>query len=321
MIENSLLIGNGLNRTLRNQSSSWSDLLQDFAKSRQLKSNKNIPMPLEFERLMNLHMSKKCLKNKTEAYGRAKRSIANTIKKTSIANDSTAIHHKLKLIKINNILTTNYDGLIEEAYGLNNISSICEKSRTCLLKPTNNINDVKFYHLHGLVTKPSTMCLGQVHYSKIVKILQEDLDSKKGCVRKTNSNLKILRILRNEEKSDSWGSLFFTSNIGIVGFSLYDCEIDIWWLLAKRAALYYQDYGGAKSFIKNKIVFYDVFCKSEEQEEQNQKLRKYELLKGLRVSVVKVIIDEKKDYERAYELILKELKENGISDKTKEYII
>lgn len=96
----------------------------------------------------------------------------------------------------------------------------------------------------------------------------------------------------------------------------------MWWLLAKRAALYCQDYGGTQRLINNKIVFYDVVCTDGASDEKltNQKI-KHELLEGLFVSVVKVHIRKKEDYKKAYELIIDTINKNGIYDRIKEYTI
>ena len=298
---------------------SWFNLLEKFARSRKPVTYNNIPMPLEFERLMNLCMTEYDYKDKSAAYSRAKGSIAKMIIKNGELN-SSAIHYNLKKLDVKNIMTTNYDGLLEKVYGLTSLGSMCGKRRFCFLEPTDidDIRGIYFYHLHGLVTKPSTICLGQIHYSRIVNMLQDDLASKKGCAKKTNSNLRILRILRGEEYSDSWGSLFFTTNVGIVGFGLADCELDIWWLLAKRASLYYQNYGGARSLINNKIVYYDVVRKAASEEERYSQEIKHLLLEGLYVSIVKVNITKANDYKKAYEAIINCIKDYGISDREKE---
>lgn len=47
-----LLIGNGLNRTLQ-FSISWSELLCDIAKEHNVEYIPDLPMPLEFERIIN----------------------------------------------------------------------------------------------------------------------------------------------------------------------------------------------------------------------------------------------------------------------------
>lgn len=54
-MENCLLIGNGLNRTLEN-SISWSDLLGDLAAKYKTSHCKEIPLPLEFERIVNHYL-------------------------------------------------------------------------------------------------------------------------------------------------------------------------------------------------------------------------------------------------------------------------
>lgn len=53
--------------------------------------------------------------------------------------------------------------------------------------------------------------------------------------------------------NSSWIELFFNSNIHIVGFSLDYAEIDLWWILNKRARMKKSELG---SLIKNKIFFY-----------------------------------------------------------------
>lgn len=166
-----MLIGNGLNLTMSSHSISWFNLLSDLAKNRKLVSNKKMPTSLEFERLMNLHMQKNYLKNKVEAYSRAKASIAKSIQKISVLPLS-AIHHKIRSLHIDNILTTKYDKLLESTFGLSSIRSLCDGSIFCMLGPTDIVSGTKFYHIYGLVTKPSTMCLGSIHYLRIVKIFR-----------------------------------------------------------------------------------------------------------------------------------------------------
>lgn len=57
-MEKTLLIGNGLNRTLR-FSISWSELLRDIADEHGVEYISDLPMPLEFERIVNAMLSQR----------------------------------------------------------------------------------------------------------------------------------------------------------------------------------------------------------------------------------------------------------------------
>ena len=57
-MDKTLLIGNGLNRTLKS-SISWEDLLDDIANEYGVEHIDNLPMPLEFERIVNTILRKK----------------------------------------------------------------------------------------------------------------------------------------------------------------------------------------------------------------------------------------------------------------------
>lgn len=61
-MEKTLLIGNGLNRTLQ-FSISWSELLCDIAKEHNVEYIPDLPMPLEFERIINTILKKSDVPN------------------------------------------------------------------------------------------------------------------------------------------------------------------------------------------------------------------------------------------------------------------
>lgn len=52
-METSLLIGNGLNRTLGNSSISWDALIRDIATENDIEYIDNLSLPLEFESVVN----------------------------------------------------------------------------------------------------------------------------------------------------------------------------------------------------------------------------------------------------------------------------
>ena len=55
-MDNCLLIGNGLNRTLKS-SIAWSDLLEEIAVDFCVEHVSDIPLPLEFERIVNDYLN------------------------------------------------------------------------------------------------------------------------------------------------------------------------------------------------------------------------------------------------------------------------
>src|SRR5690606_20341177 len=57
----------------------------------------------------------------------------------------------------------------------------------------------------------------------------------------------------NSFNNSSWIELFFTSNIHVIGFTFDFCEIDLWWVLNKRARMMKST---LKAKIKNEIHFY-----------------------------------------------------------------
>lgn len=63
------------------------------------------------------------------------------------------------------------------------------------------------------------------------------------------------------ESKHIWPELFFTSDIAIVGLGLDYSEIDLWWLLSMRAALFSPNKGLIEN--ENRIIFYQIDCRNE----------------------------------------------------------
>lgn len=246
-----LLVGNGLNRTLR-ASISWGDLLADIANKYGVDYHSEIPMPMEFERIVNRYLSHNSHPS-ADVYTEFKSKIAEKICTTKLPRD--AIHHELLNANPDAILTTNYDYFLEYAF---NESYVHKGSnvKKYLFDATSIQRDVTFYHLHGMVSNPQSICLGYEHYAGIVQKLRAELNTKeKGLA----DGMAIKKVLFGEKKRDnSWGERFYTSNIAIIGLGLSSCEIDLWWLITHRAYLYYSDYCGLKEKIANQITYYDI---------------------------------------------------------------
>lgn len=298
-----LLIGNGLNRTL-GASISWGDLLKDVAQEYGVDYHGDIPMPMEFERIVNSYLRNSSVPS-VETYTEFKSKIAEKICATKLPRN--AIHYKLLDSNADAILTTNYDFFLEYAFNMD-YEHKGRVQRKYLFEPTSVQKNVAFYHLHGMACVPKTICLGYEHYAGIVEKLRSQLNTKE---KQQAEKMAIRQVLVGEVKpKNTWGERFYTSNIAILGLGLSSCEIDLWWLIAHRAYLYYSNYCGLKAKIANQIVYYDIIDdipKSNELDEGkrvsvlHEKQNTYLLLENSHVSVRKYYLsDYGNNYEAAY---------------------
>lgn len=226
--------------------------------------------------------------------------------------------------------------MLEKAVGVPNYTQRCAKKRSYISSSTCDYNGVSYYHPHGVVCNPSTMCLGYTHYLRITSDLIKVLSLKKG---NKNSEMKILRHIRgNEPIDDHWGTKIYDSNCAFIGLGLTTCEIDLWWLLTHRASIIRQKIGGADTLVTNTIVYYDIintqsrnigdeqigdYILSIIQAEMNKGLieDKHKLLESMGVVVKKVTIKDSTQYEEAYKEIFKDIKNNGIDKQKREITI
>ncbi len=272
-MKTTLLIGNGLNLTLSDDS--WKNVVKKIAEERNIQSLDSMSLPLEFERVMNIHLQNNPkLKNKSDAYSTAKSRMANDLRTKQLPPDS--IHYLLRDIPVDNIVTTNYDYLLERVF---DSGFIPEKSTDMYLDEfRSEIAGVKFYHAHGEANNTRSICLGYEHYAKLLSRIRRNIDQKEG-----NSRV-ILRDLRFKVERDCWYYKFFSDNVYIVGLGLGESEIDLWSLLTKRASLYYRDCEGARSIIRNRIIYFDVL--DDIDGNVKSQTNKHELLEGAHVEVV-----------------------------------
>ena len=293
-MENCLLIGNGLNRTLET-SISWGNLLKDIAEDFGVNYYEDIPMPQEFERIINSHL--KTSNNPTSnVYEDIKKKIAEKIKYTKLPDG--AIHNELRNLPVDTVMTTNYDYLLEYVFNDGYIHK-GDLDKKYLDRLTSIQKGIKFFHIHGMIASPKSICLGYEHYAGIVEHLRSSLNKKENH---ENSKMMIKQILCNEKKQmDTWGEKFYTSNIAILGLGLTSCEIDLWWLITHRAYLYYSNYCGLKSRITNRIVFFDIIDDIEESNLEKQ-IAKYKA-----ILEKKYLLSDYQKYKEAYSQIIKDI--------------
>ena len=282
-MDTTLLIGNGLNLTLSDES--WSELLKGIAARKHINPQKELPLPFEFERIMNLYLGdKQNIKDKNRVYSETKKEMLRELQ-SKIFLDDDAIHKKLTELPIQNIITTNYDFLLEYAFEPG-ISPKIDSQTTFIDKPVECINGVNFYHAHGHAHAIKSICLGYEHYIKLVTHIRNALDKKS-----THDKCVLVENLKNNTVPNEWYYRFFSDNIYIIGLGLSESEIDLWSLLTRRASLYYRDCDGAHSAIQNRIVYYDIIDNSDANNVSKAE-NKYSMLEAVHVEVRKRYLKE-----------------------------
>lgn len=196
------------------------------------------------------------------------------------------------------ILTTNFDYAIERAlvndYQYKNYTKnvFMPQETKCSCIRYSDLEGKKIFHIHGELGKPGTVCLGNVHYVEnlnklMIKMLNYDKDSD-------------MHALKDEVFGDSllsWAQYFFTRNIYIIGLGLYDCDMDLWWLIAYRQQLKLE----GDERIKNKIVYYYLY----EKKDQNF----VDCLKAMDIDVRENKV-ENDDWKSSYIALANDIKDN-----------
>ncbi|MEZ4720900.1 MAG: SIR2 family protein [Flavobacteriales bacterium] len=258
MHNTSLLFGNGINR-LTDTNISWGKLLDLLMQERRFDA-KVLPNTFTYERI--ILESPKQSEDITHDEEGVKHKIAELLSSIS----PNKVYEDLFGLPFKNYLTTNYDyGFLKSIKSkhpdLRVEDSSTEKiySLRRMKELTLNNGSHFLWHIHGEIDRPPSIMLGLDHYS--------------GSIGKINNYIKGFYEyqLHGEEvressigdkfenglfKNSSWIDLFFTSNIHIVGYSFDHSEIDLWWVLNKRARMIRGK--RLSSIIKNQIFFHYI---------------------------------------------------------------
>lgn len=272
MKEISLLIGNGFNRLEDPDFPNWDSLIKTPVKdSAEYVDITNMSYPLKFEYIVNFCNSvKNCYS--TDTYQAIKKDMSNRLNESILKSDKRIdkdIAKKLREICPTNILTTNYDFLLEKVFiskgthaEYSEKFSNRNKDKEFFLNRTRQFgkgpDKTYFYHVHGIDTVTSSICLGYEHYMRIVDALRRRLIGRGDNIRIVDYLKDATRKIYGRDFPNEYETKFFDSDIYIVGLGLTHEEIDLWWILCYRAYLYHANVNGAKELIKNKIVYLDV---------------------------------------------------------------
>lgn len=306
MLNDVLLIGNGLNRCYYNDMA-WGGLLEEIAKEHSITMNPNNTLPMEFECIVN-QILKRTTSPSDTIYTDIKSSIVKRI--NSIKKTDNPLHKRFMNIPVHAVITTNYDYLLERAYDdTDSWEKACSKERQKgssekihSINRYTTIKDRKFYHMHGELAEPESLCLGSVHYMRYVQEIEKSFNKGDTSISEKTDKKHIQTIMGSDIERNTWFDLFFNKNIHIVGLGLSLSEIDLWWVITYRSFLYFTDKFDARRNLKNRIYYYDIINNNENLSLKREKEVLKHNLTNQHVKYVPFHI-ENSNYKEGYEKI------------------
>jgi len=252
-----LLLGNGINR-LRGGNYSWRTLLKElisFSGIDEITLGSNKPLPLLFEEILHQMPGESFDFNLKNLKTKVKTEIDSQLK-------TNEYHGKIMRSSYNEILTTNYDYLLEKSINSKFVKHKKSGKTSQYLysdKRVNLVNGKYIWHIHGELDNgynssgnvrypAQSIMLGYDHYTSYLnKIYQFLVNDEKG-----NNEKTITNELQSDKTFDKrWYYYFFTHHIDIIGLDLSVSEIHLWWLLNYRSKMQKR-----KGVIKNTINYF-----------------------------------------------------------------
>ncbi len=287
-MDNVLLLGNGFSRMLFKDMPAWKELFSSMHSQ-----VKNYTILYEICWLNSAGVSE----------ADKKKELAEKIKESVSAEKINwelkslrEFGEKLKKKHIYNIITTNYDNGIDIllcdicGYKAAKKTSADEKVysiRTYTEYENKKLgHKVKIWKIHGEFNRIASIMFGYDQYCGALSKLSQYIkgsyksSSKNGPMCKTSIMDKCRY---NEFDGVSWAELFFNSNVYIAGFGMDFSEIDLWWLLNKRARIKKE-----LSKISNKICY--LYNKKYDNREEKKDI--FEALEAFDVGTFEIDWDE-----------------------------
>ncbi len=221
-----LLLGNGINRAFAD--SSWEDIIREELRltdsSRTYEDIVNMPSTMQIVVATNDNVDKSMSR------------LADRLLKINMDDQRKAFLQCFLSLPVDDIFTANYSFELEAADGMPmsklNYSHALRRTRELKGKETDfrlfhyyqTAAGKRIWHIHGDIAKPSTMLMGHYYYAKHLRAIQ---DCVAGTVRKAAQAEKRGMAFH----PDNWVDLFLTGDVYIVGFGMYLCESDLWYLL------------------------------------------------------------------------------------------
>lgn len=248
MTRHIILVGNGINNI--QSAYTWGDLVNDLIDF--VGATKHIriagkPFPLLYEEIV-AH----AVKEKHIAESEIKEFIAKRITEFR----PNAIHQHIIELRLENLLTTNYDYTLEMASGFPENKTpvnagVIKENRYSLFRVA-QVKSSRVWHIHGERKAPTSIALGYEHYSGYLQLMRNYVVMGTALAYKKHFDSLEKRLKTNTVRYDSWVDFFFTHDIFIIGQSLDFVEMHLWWLLTYRARRTY----ATRAPQKNRITYF-----------------------------------------------------------------
>ena len=246
-----------------------------------------------------------------DSYSDLKKKISSKLENATIR--AGVLHKMVFDIGATNIITTNYDYCLEEASGDWDSSKGTKwnSQQKYLLASTGTAKGVRFFHAHGIQNLSSSICIGYEHYMGYVQHMRDILV--KSQVDESGVEVpRISRILRGKEdgNGEQWPVLLFSTDVAIIGLGLSFSEVDLWWLLTFRAAIFSGP--DSRDELRNNITYYDVAQsngdKKDDCEKKMANSAKAIALDGLQVNYRPIV---RRSYYEGYVDVLRQLRDES----------
>ena len=279
--KSAVLIGNGINRSTKSSKDiyNWEQLLKDLSEefSDGIITNivKKKPFPMFYEAIVNYAIDKK---NVSES------ALKHSIKAKLTNLSASSKYEFINTIKCDEILTTNYDYLIEQQLQQFWKRSAVTKNEKFYSLSRFQQSNKRVWHIHGEQADVRSMLLGfRLYLNYTSKI-------------KDRAGTFITSLRDNDKKKnlpfESWVDMFFTHNIHIVGLGMEFTEYTLWWLLSFR---HFKKITNSEINVNNKIVLHAPSFSLTEKPHLKEMMEAY----GGAVNIIDVDIIG--DYDTFYE--------------------
>lgn len=244
-----LLVGNGINDCNDNQKNSiqWDEMLDNVQEKliakNQLDEDKKISAN---DKSVSPTVLFESLCKDTERTTEIKKIVQEYVSGKSVDIEKLGLWSLYQTI-----LTTNFDdNLIKCAPKGKKTSqpTVSNKDRYLSCRMDLALSN-KLFFIHGYYNNPETICLGYDQYIKNLTKIQSFVTNYY-----SEKNKKIISYRgKNQRLVQSWVDFFFEPNttIDILGLSLCQEEIDLWWLLKHRSKVF-------KRLQNNHIRYFDL---------------------------------------------------------------
>lgn len=293
--ENVILFGNGLN-LLSESCPTWGELLKEISDKEHYPILDGIPMNLQYEQV---YLSPNPSFSDMDE-GSDEKKLKTAVKRRLRKIDSNKFYQELLNLDVDIFMTTNYDHTLYRGKGCKVLGKDASEKLYSVRRWKKVMvagKEMVVYHIHGDISGVSSIILGLDHYggslAKIQDYVKGTYYREKKLKTETRTFPKVPSILHRISHNEtlnpdehgfvdsgtgllSWIDAFFFRNLHIIGLSLDFSEIDIWWLLSRRARYM------KNNSINNRIFYYPTFPMSEIQTH----LPKLRLLERLNVTIV-----------------------------------